>query len=342
MSLDHASEQVQRLSRIVFRPWEPQIISTFVRFEMADRLAGGSRTVGDLAGELAAHHDSLGRFLRSCVVLELLETDDGETFGITELGRLLCSREAGMRNIVMMNFTPGIWNRAGRLHETVMTGKTVLDDKGEDLYDYYRHTPDERAWHAAAMADLAGDAGAAIAEHHDLGGVSTVVDVGGSLGVLLSSLLERAPDVTGTVFDLPGIVESGREWIAGKPVADRLSYVGGSFFEDVPPPADLYLLKQVLCDWGDEDSARILDSIYRGAPAGSRLVVIEWMRPDGNEPSEFDSMSLGLQTVTGGRVRTEREFVGLLEGAGFKFESTVSLPSALLPRPWHLIQAVRP
>lgn len=49
MSLDHASEQVQRLSRIVFRPWEPQIISTFVRFEMADRLAKGRRTVGDLA-----------------------------------------------------------------------------------------------------------------------------------------------------------------------------------------------------------------------------------------------------------------------------------------------------
>ncbi|GLW63936.1 methyltransferase [Actinomadura rubrobrunea] len=342
MSPDHASEQVRQLNRIVFRPWEPQIIATFVRFEMAERLAAGPRTTDDLAAELGAHADSLGRFLRSCAVLDLLETSDGTTFSVTELGRLLCSHEAGMRNIVMMNFTPGIWNRAGRLYETVLTGKPVLDDNGEDLYDYYRHSPDERAWHAAAMADLAGDAGAAIAEHYDLGPVSTVVDVGGSLGVLLSRLLEKTPGVTGTVFDLPDIVAKGREWAAGTGVADRLSFVGGSFFEDVPPRADLYLLKQVLCDWGDEDAARILDSVFRGAPSGSRLVVIEWMRPDDAMPSEFDSMSLGLQAVTGGRVRTEREFVGLLEGAGFKFESTVTVPSLLLPRPWHLLQAVRP
>jgi hypothetical protein len=343
MSLDYSSQQVKNLNRIAFRPWDPQVIATVVRFDLAERLAHGPKTVSELAAELDAHHESMGMFLRAAAVVDLVSTEDGETFSITELGKFLCSHEVGLRNVVMMSLTPGIWNRAGRMYETILTGKTVLDENGEDLYDYYRHAPDEREWHAAAMADLSRDAGASIAEHYDLDGVSTVVDVGGSLGVLMTHLLRAAPKVKGVVFDLPDIVEKGRKETSGTDVADRISFVGGSFFvDDAPGGGDLYLLKQVLCDWGDEDSAKILDCIYRGAPSGARFVVVEWVRPDKKVPSEFDSMSLGLQAVGGGRIRTEEELRGLIEAAGFRFESTVTVPSGILPRPWHLLTAVRP
>ncbi|MEV5708046.1 methyltransferase [Actinoallomurus sp. NPDC052274] len=332
----------QQLNRIVFRPWDAQILSAAVRFDLAGRLSGGPRTAADLAAEIEADPGSFGRFLGACATLGVVQRDADGRYALTAVGEYLRTGDGGLGNVILMNTTPGIWNRAARLHESVLTGRMVLDEAGENLYEYYGHHPQERSWHAAAMADLSIDAGEVIAEHYDLSAYSTIVDVGGSWGVLLSRVLRAAPHAKGMVFDLPGIVEGGREATAGSDVADRLSFVEGSFFADAPPAGDLYIIKQVLCDWGDEDVARILASCYRGAPPGSRLVVIDWVRPSGPEPSDVDSMSVGLQVVTGGRVRTEEEFVGLIEGAGFRFDSTVTLPSRVIPRPWYLLQAYRP
>jgi SAM-dependent methyltransferase len=333
----------RRLTQIVFRPWDFQIVATAVRFELAERLAAGPRTSADLAAELGAHPETFELFLLTCGLLGLVERDGENGFALTELGASLGGGGGALQNMTMMNMGEGMWNRMGRLHETVLTGHPVRDAQGDDLYGYYEHNQRERAWHAAAMADFSVDAGRGLAEHYDFSPYAEIVDVGGSLGVLLSHVLGAAPQARGTVFDVPDIVERGRAAaVDAAPPADRIDFVEGNFFEDAPPPADLYLMKQVLCDWSDENAARILANVHRGAPSGSRLAVVDWTRPAGPEPDHIDMMSLCLQVVTGGRVRTEAEFAALIEGAGFRFESAVTVPSGLNPRPWTVLQAVRP
>lgn len=341
-SVDTASaDAIAALSRMVFRPWDSQIIATAVRFELAERLSAGPRTGAGLAADLGADPDTFDRFLSACAVLGVVERDSSGRYALTAAGRYLESNPV-FRNMLMMNAGHGMWSRMSRLHETVLTGRPVVDDAGEDLYGYYAHNPRERAWHAGAMAGLSVDAGENIATHVDLTPYSTIVDIGGSLGVLLSRLLKAAPHAKGTLFDLPGIVERARAKTFDADVAERLSFVEGSFFTDPPPPADLYIIKQVLCDWGDEDAARILTNVFRSAPPGSRLVVVEWVRPGGPEPSNLDLMSLCLQVVTGGRARTEADFVRLLEGVGYRYESCDTVPSTVSPRPWNLLRATRP
>ncbi|WP_373280471.1 methyltransferase, partial [Methylogaea oryzae] len=41
-------------------------------------------------------------------------------------------------------------------------------------------------------------------------------------------------------------------------MADRCEVRQGDFFESVPAGGDVYLLKAVIHDWNDEESARIL------------------------------------------------------------------------------------
>jgi O-methyltransferase domain len=337
-----SADAVQALSRIVFRPWDSQIVATAVRFDLADRLADGPRTSADLAADLGADPATFDRFLRSCAVLGLVETVGPDGFALTALGQVLESNNGVFRSMVLMNTTHGMWSRMARLHETVLTGQPVVDDAGEDLYGYYARSPHERGWHADAMAGLSVDAGQNIAAHYDFTPYSTIVDVGGSLGVLLSRILAAAPHAKGVVFDLPAIVARARRTPPAGAVGGRLDFTEGSFFTDRLPPADLYLIKQVLCDWGDDDAARILANCFRSAPSGSRLVVVEWVRPAGPEPSSLDLMSLCLQVVTGGRARTESDFVRLIEGAGYQYESCVTVPSTVSPRPWNLLQAIRP
>lgn len=330
------------LSQIVFRPWDCQVVATAVRFELPERLADGPRKGTELAAELGAHRETFERFLGACGVLGLVSADGRGSYELTELGATLARGASPLPNMALMNMGAGMWNRMARLHETIITGLPAKDDRGEDLYEHYRHHPEERVWHADAMADLSHDAGRSLAAHYDLSSFATVVDIGGSLGVLLSHLLPAAPGTRGVVFDLPPVVERGRAARADSPVADRLDFAAGSFFEDAPPSGDLYLIKQVLCDWGDDDAARILANCFRHAPAGSRLAVIDWTRPSTSEPDHLDLMSLCLQTVTGGRARTEEEYVALIESVGYRYDTTLSVPSATSPRPWQVLQAVRP
>jgi hypothetical protein len=330
------------LSRILYGPWDCQIVAAAVRFGLAETLSRGPLSAAEFAARIGGDPAMTERFLLACGVLGLVERTADRDFALTELGACLRVDVNTLANTALMNTSEGMWSRMARLPETVLTGRPTRDANGEDLYGYYRHNPRERGWHAAAMAGLGADAGDALARHYDFRAYSGIVDVGGSTGVLLSRVLAAAAHASGTVFDLPGIVEAGREAASAYGLGERLAFVGGSFFTDDTPKGDLYLIKQVLCDWGDEDAARILANTYRCAPAGSRLAVIEWVRPAGPEPDDMDIMSLCLGVVTGGRVRTEAEFVSLIEGVGYRFEAAVDVPSGNSPRPWNVLQAVRP
>jgi hypothetical protein len=48
---------------------------------------------------------------------------------------------------------------------------------------------------------------------------------------------------------------------------------------------DAYLLRHIIHDWNDDDSLRILRSIRTAIPPTGRLLLIEMVIPEGNEPS---------------------------------------------------------
>jgi hypothetical protein len=51
---------------------------------------------------------------------------------------------------------------------------------------------------------------------------------------------------------------------------------------------------------------------------GSRLLVIERVVPEGNEPSEAKLYDINMLVVTGGLERTEREYQKIFQAAGFE------------------------
>ena len=76
--------------------------------------------------------------------------------------------------------------------------------------------------------------------------VRAVVDVGGGLGHVLANLLAAHPHLRGTLVDLPATAERARATLKAGGVADRVTIVGQSFFERLPPGGDVYLLTSVL------------------------------------------------------------------------------------------------
>jgi hypothetical protein len=146
--------------------------------------------------------------------------------------------------------------------------------------------------------------------------VRTVVDVGGGTGAMLASLLRRHPQVKGILVDFPGTVARASELLADAGVADRVTLRGQSFFDPLPAGAGLYLLKSVLNDWPDEETAAILRRCAQAARAADppgRIAVLGGVAPD-DAPR-----SLGIDMlVAGGKTSTITQFTELARQAGLQ------------------------
>ena len=135
----------------------------------------------------------------------------------------------------------------------------------------------------------------------------TVADVGGSDGDVLSQLLIHEPERRGIVFDLPNIVMAAQKKLADAGLADRVTAVGGNFFDGVPT-ADVYVMSVVLHDWDDDSCVRILRNITKAAPPAARLVLLEMVVPE--------DLGRVFKVWTEAGRREEPGMLGIEEGAG--------------------------
>jgi hypothetical protein len=149
----------------------------------------------------------------------------------------------------------------------------------------------------------------------------SVCDVGGGTGALLATLLDLVPGSTGTVLDLPAVVERAVDH-------ERLTAIAGDAFVSVPSGFDTYLLVNVVHDWGDDDAARILGTVAAGAGRKARIVIVEaeaTARPIAGVGVASDVLMAAL--TAGGRERTSDEMRTLGTRAGLRLRSRTPLAS---------------
>jgi predicted enzyme related to lactoylglutathione lyase len=141
--------------------------------------------------------------------------------------------------------------------------------------------------------------------------IGTIVDVGGGTGAMLASLLRRHPHVRGILVDFPGTIARAGDIVTPAGVADRVTLRGQSFFDPLPAGADLYLLKNVLNDWPDEETVAILRRCAQAAHPSGSIAVLGGVSPD-DAPR-----SLGIDMlVAGGKTSTLTQFAELARQAG--------------------------
>jgi hypothetical protein len=204
---------------------------------------------------------------------------------------------------------------------TVRTGAPAFDRvHGAAYYDYLDANPAENELFNRTMGVTSLAPAVAALDQCDLTGVRRLVDVGGGVGTLLASLLERYPGMTGVVQDLPEVLRDAQGHLAELGVADRVELAAASFFDHVVPGADAYLLSRVLHNWSDADCLRILARVREAAPAGSRLLIVDSVLPEAGGLHPGFLADLFMLVILGGKERTEEDWRGLLDAAGFRVQ----------------------
>jgi O-methyltransferase domain/Dimerisation domain len=273
---------------------------------VAAALANGPRAVEDLAQEVGADADVLRRLLRALAADGVFAEETRGVFRNTPASEALLTDSRSD----FAHLFGGIWHRAaGELD--ARAGRPPFEGAfGDEFWTWLAAHPDERAAFDRAMVNGTERRVARLAAV-DWRGDETVVDVGGGNGATLVELLRHHPGLRGIVFDLP---ETTRDTAS---LGDRIEFVEGSFFERVPP-GDVYLLGTILHDWDDESAAAILRTIHAAAPVGARLLIVDAVVPDGNEPHGAKWLDLLMLALFNGRERDEEQWRELLAAGGWE------------------------
>ena len=298
-------------------------VAVAAKLRVADHLADGPRSAEELAGLCGAHPRSLYRMLRLLAAAGIFAKTGDDRFSLTPLGDCLRADHP----VSMGSFFRMLDGPAGRIAfeigHTVRTGEPadqlVL---GAELFEYLAKHPEDSADFDEAMTDLRRQFTGPILMAYDFSQFTTIVDIAGGQGFFLQCLLAGNPTVKGVLFDQPHVVEAGRAAMAEAGLAERCEVVSGDFFESVPAGADGYGLSWIIHDWNDERAIAILRSVRRAIAPNGRLLLIESVIPDDNQP-DFSIIQEGFLMPIGGVERTGAEYSALLDAAGFRLEQIV-------------------
>jgi hypothetical protein len=317
--------------------WVAQGISTVARLGVADHIGDEPVLVSELARAVEADEDALYRVLRMLVPAGVVRELPGRRFALTEVGGLLRrDHPDSMRAFAAYHGEPWHWGMWGQLEGSVRSGRPAAADGERPLFEYLAEHPRAADSFDAAMADLSNARDVSAVAGYDFGQFKTVVDIGGGEGKMLRSVLHEFPDVSGILYDLPAVIERARPIVQAEGLAQRCSLVAGSFFERVPPGGDAHILKQVLHDWQDDQACRILANCREALPPLGKVLIIEIVVPQSDEPSIAKLSDIEMLVVTGGRERTLGEYGALLARAGLRHARIYETRS-----PFTIIEAVR-
>jgi hypothetical protein len=296
---------------------------------IADQLCDGPKNACDLARAVRVDADALSRVMRLLAGAGIFRQGEPDLFSLTDIGETLKRDSAQSVRDYIVLYHELLYPVFGNMMHRVLTGESAqLKTFGKPVFELVRENGEFAAVFYSGLASRAKIDIAVLLEAYDFSDATAVVDIGGGNGGLLAAILARYEHLSGILFDLePAITaaRADRTW----PLS-RCEFVPGDFFETIPTGADIYLLKLVLHDWGNDDAARILKQCRQAVTDSSRLLIIEGLIGRPNELTLTNLVDLTmLLGAHAGRERTEAEFATLLERCGFRLRRTIPTKSAL-------------
>ncbi|MFE2869592.1 methyltransferase [Embleya sp. NPDC059259] len=295
---------------------------------VADHLTEGPRDAAELARLTGTETRNLYRVLRLLATRGLFEQDDRGRFRLTPAGDSLRSdAPVSVRSAVLMLTDRTMWLPSGEMTRCLETGSSAFDDIfGMPFFDHFAQDGQTAAVFHAGMAAMSEAENVPIADGYAFPEAATIVDVGGGYGGFLLAALRTGPGLRGVLYDQAHVLAGHR--LDVRDLAGRWETVEGDFFASVPA-GDIHLLKRILHDWDDEQCVRILRNCRRAMGPRGRVLVVDAVLPQGNEPHQGKTLDLMMMASLVGRERTEADFARLFDAADLRLNRVIATPTVL-------------
>jgi hypothetical protein len=229
------------------------------------------------------------------------------------------------------------WRVWGDMLYSVETGKPAWGHvHGAEVFDYFAANPEPSEIFNNAMTDMSVATAPSVVEAYDFSGIKKLADIAGGHGYLLAQVLKANPHMEGILFDVPPVIDGAGAMLEKEGVTGRVKTIAGNFFISVPDGADAYIMKHIIHDWDDQRALKILQNINAAMPADGRVLIVETVVPENNEPHYSKLLDLEMLVSPGGQERTAAEYRELLAAAGLRLARIIPTKS-----PFSIIEAVR-
>ena len=255
--------------------------------EIAKALALSSRAVPDFPDALVA----LGFVQRAG------DGPDARYSNTPESAMFLDRNSSGYIGGILEMANARLYRFWADLTEALKTGMPQNETKhsGEPMFAKLYEVPERLEQFMNAMSGISDGNFRAFAQKFDFSKFGTLCDVGGATGQLSCMVAAAHPHMRCTSFDLPRVVPIATRKIAQAGLSDRVTAVGGDFFVDPLPSADVITMGMILHDWNLDKKKALIRKAYDALPEGGALVVIEALIDDARRENSFGLlMSLNM------------------------------------------------
>ena len=281
--------------------WGSKTLLSAVELELFTRLGSDGMTGSQIADALELNERAIPDFPDALVALELL---DREGEGNDALYRntpatavfLDKASPAYIGGILEMN-NARLYRFWGDLTQALQSGEPQNEIKhtGKGMFEALYSDPARLEQFMNAMSGISLGPVSALAEKFDFSKYDTLCDVGGATGQLSITVAGRHPHVRCTSFDLPVVEPIATRAIEAAGVSDRVTAMGGDFFADPLPEADVITMGLILHDWNLERKMHLIKAAYDALPEGGAFIAIENLIDDARRENAFGLlMSLNM------------------------------------------------
>lgn len=244
-------------------------------------LSSRQLSASEIADILGMHIRATEAFLRSCVVLNLIEAGDGK-YSNSALAETFLVREKATY----------IGDEFARYDQTSYAAWNDLDQR---LREWQPGMSDESV-PVVSTERLAGIrsrhnfsllVGEALAGAYDFSRHKVILDLGGGTGATSISICRQYPEIRSIVFDFPFVTEVAQEYIQAQNLCSRIGVSTGNFKIDALPSGfDLALLANLVSVASEESNRALFKRIYERLPHGGAIIISgyilndQWIGPD--------------------------------------------------------------
>ncbi len=223
-----------------------------------------------------------------------------------------------------------LWEFWGNLDDGLKTGliQNEAKDGGKGIFDLVYSNPELLKSFVNGMTGVQIGNFMALAKKFDFSNFKTMVDAGGSAGVLSAMVAKNNSHMTCTTFDLPPLETMAKETVQKFQLEERVKVLSGDFFKNELPKADIVSMGNILHDWDEGTKINLMQIAYDALPKGGAFIAIENVIDNDRKQNVFGMMmSLNMLIETGdGFDYTFNDFTKWAKIVGFS--STELMPLA--------------
>jgi predicted O-methyltransferase YrrM len=290
---------------------QSRILLSAYELDLFTAMDGRVSSPETLAQKLNVSAEGLTRLLNALTAMGLIKKTHNKYYNTEEASRYLVKGKPEYMSGLM--HTNHLWKNWSTLTDAVKKGSSVIDREpkaAENRLDSFIGAMHYRAVPQAKIISFL----------IDFTGVKSILDLGGGSGAFAMAFIKNIADAKATLFDVPGVVELAKNYVAREGLQDRFEYIKGNYLvDDYGAGYDLVFASAIIHINSFEENKQLVQKCFNALNAGGQLVISDFiMNEDRTEPKAGSLFAINMLVGTSsGNTYTESEISSWLSDAGF-------------------------